>query len=122
MYGLLYAVLVVLFSQLLIRNLHILIRWISAGLAAGTAVQIIQVAQQLKDAALVSPWLIALTAGGLIGLLMRAVFSKPKVRLWVSIITGTVFLLPLSLFCLYYTEVNSVCVAKLLPAVLPLLL
>lgn len=113
--GMLYAVLVILASRLLLRNLGIL-----AG-AFTDEVQILQAAGQLKNAVLVSPWLAALPIGAVVGILLRAVFRKPKVLLWVSSIAGVLMLLPLSAVALLYTDVNTISVPALLRTLLPLL-
>lgn len=144
LWGMLYAAFVLLLSQVVLRSLHILVAWVTAGPEAAAQIagsagqiadtvftaaaqqdptaQIIQAAEQLKHAAIVSPWLVALPAGGLIGLLLRAVFRKPKVRLWISIVAGVLFLIPFTSLALAFTEVNSIRVIDLLKAVLPLFL
>ena len=144
LWGMTYAALVILLSQVLLRNLYILVAWVAAGPEAAaqiaqsagqiadtvftastqqdTTTQIIQAAGQLKTAVLGSPWLVALLSGGLIGLLMRATFRKPKARLWVSIAAGTLLLIPFTVLAIGFTAVNSVRVLELLQAVLPLFL
>lgn len=122
LWGMLYATLVVLLSQMCLRNLHLLVGFIDAGWDQDTAAQVAQAAGQLKNAALASPWLIALLAGGLIGLLMRAIFPKAKVRLWVSIAAGVLLLIPFTVLAIGFTVVNSIRVLELLQTVLPLFL
>lgn len=144
LWGMAYAALVILLSQALLRNLHVLVALVAAGPNAAaqiaqtagqitetvftasaqqdTTAQIIQAAGQLKTAHLVSPWLPALLSGGLLGLLMQATFRKPKLRRWISIAAGALLLLPFTVLALGFTAVNSIRVLELLKAVLPLFL
>ena len=139
-WGMAYCALVLLFSQVLLRNLHVLISWLNANALAqvtqktqaitetvftsavsqDTMAQIIRAVKQLSSASICSPWLVTLPIGGGLGLLFRVLFPKKKVRLWVSIVAGTLFLLPLMAIALCFTEVNTIRMLDLVKAVVPL--
>ena len=139
-WGMAYCALVLLFSQVLLRNLHVLISWLNANTLArvtqetreiteivftsavsqDTMAQIIRAVKQLSSASICSPWLVALPIGGGLGLLFRVLFPKKKVRLWVSIVAGTLFLLPLMAIARCFTEVNTIRILDLVKAVVPL--
>ena len=117
LWGLGYAFAVILLSRLLLRCLGGII-----GLFGTDLSQVAQAAGQLRNAVLVSPWLMGLLTGGLIGNLLRIAFRKPGTLRRVSIWSGSLLLIPLVLLCLCFTRVNGICVLDLLRTVLPILL
>lgn len=115
LWGIGYALLVILLSRVLLRSLGSLL------LIAGVEGQAVQAVQQLKQARLASPWLLP---AGIVALttVLGGLLQKPKPRRWIGIGGAVLLLLPCVGLAFCFTRVNSICVLDLLRSVLPLLL
>lgn len=117
-----YAALGILISRGLIRHLDTFSGWLgaAAGLDAETTAHVMLVFSQLRDAKLVSPWLL-LFAGMLLGLLVSFNNIWNARRLIFCICSAVVLLILLTGVALILTEVNSIRVWALLGVLLPML-
>lgn len=120
--GVLYAAFVLFLSRMILRSLGDIVGGVGA--AAGWEQELVsQIALaigQLKDAKIVSNWLMGLLAGALAGGLL-GMLPKRMARICVSVFAGVLMLIPCLILAVCFTEVNSILVIKLLRSVLPLL-
>lgn len=123
LWGVTHAALTLLLSRWLIRGLAALFGWIGglAGLDAEALSYGMQILAQFHTAEIVSPWLPALLIGAAVStlttLLPRPRRKHPVLRICLLI----VLLLPLTLFALWFTQINDVRLGALLSVLLPML-
>ncbi len=111
-------------SRVLVRNLAGIFGRVGSlmsldkeALARGT-----QILSQLKTAAIVSPWLLFLLAGAVLGALAAWVFDRRKARhIVLDLALCLLLLLLLTLIALWLTSINEIFVGSLIRSVLPTL-
>ena len=106
LWGIGYAAGIVLLSRLLLQQLGNLLGLFGAG------AQVAQALGQLKQAAILSPWLLPLLAGALLGGFM-GLFKNTRLRRWVSSLGAALLLLPGLLAVICFTRVNGIGVMKI---------
>ena len=121
--GALYAALIALLSQLLIRFLAELFGLFSGttGLNADTLDYITQILRQFRSASLVSPWLPFLLTGAILGAPIVCLIHRRRGRIIAAAVLSVILLLPLTLLALWFTEVNGIKTCALVRTLLPLL-
>ena len=121
--GLGYSLLPLLLSVCLIRNLDGLFHLIGgvAGLNMDTLEYGGQVLNQLKDASVRLPWLLAPVIAATAALLLYWGWRGTSVRRTVVTVLAIALLLPLTLVFAWLTEVNGIQLGALLARLLPLL-
>jgi len=120
--GTFYALLVLLLARFFVCGLAALTAAIGpmAGLDAESADYAVRVLSQLKSARLILPWPSFLLGGAGLGLLVsRGRFGRKKVLL--CMLCALLFLLPLTLAALWFTQINDIQVGRLLLALFPML-
>lgn len=118
------AALPVVFSRVLIRNLAGLFGWIGsiASLDEETLAYGVQILAQLKSAVIVSPWLLFLMAGAVLGMLIAWITGrKPVKHIVIDLALGLLLLLLLTLLALWFTSINDINVGSLIQSILPAL-
>lgn len=119
--GGLYAAVLILLSQAILRNLDISVLRASsaiAGVDRDMLAHICQAFGQLRDASIASPWLLFLPAGILGGFLLGLLPQKLN---WIRIALAVLALIPGILLSVCLSEVNGIRVIDLVRNVLPLL-
>ena len=122
--GAAYGALAVVLSRLLIRNLASLLHWVggAAGLDGELLSYGVQVLEQLRSAALLSPWLPAMLIGGCYGALTAwLIRRRRKWKIIAALLAGLLLLIPCALAALWFTSVNGIFVCSLIRVLLPLI-
>lgn len=118
------AALPVALSRLMIRNLAGIFRGIGviASLDAETLSYGGQILAQLKDAAIVSPWLSFLLTGAVLGGAVAWIVGRKPVRhIVINLTLGLLLILLLTLLALWFTSINDIGVGSLIQSILPTL-
>lgn len=123
LWGLLYAAVVIWLSRWLITGLGNFVGWIgdSVGLEQELQTHIALALSQLKDAQLLSPWLIGLLIGVSTGALLRLLISNRTVRIGICIAAGLLMLIPLTMAAVWFTQINGIYMGRFLQNLLPLI-
>jgi hypothetical protein len=118
------AALPVVLSRILVRNLAAIFGRVGSLLSLDkeTLARGTQILSQLKTAAIVSPWLLFLLAGAVLGALAAWVFDRRKARhIVLDLALCLLLLLLLTLIALWLTSINEIFVGSLIRSVLPTL-
>ena len=118
------AALPVALSRVLVRNLAGIFGWVGSlmSLDKETLVRGIQILAQLKTAIIVSPWLLFLAAGAVLGALAVWFFDRKPVRhIIIDLALCLLLLLLLIFFALWFSSINDIFVGSLIRSVLPTL-
>lgn len=118
------AALPVVLSRILVRNLAGIFGGVGSlmSLDKETLARGTQILVQLKTAAIVSPWLLFLLSGAVLGTLAVWSFDRRPVRhIGISLALSLLLLLLLTLLALFLTFINDIFVGSLLRSVLPTL-
>lgn len=119
-----YAALPVALSRVLVRNLAGIFGWVGSliSLQEETLTQGTQILAPLKTAVIVSPWLLFLLAGAVLGALAAWFFDRRPVKhIVIDLALCLLLLLLLTLFALWLTSINDIFVGSLIRSVLPTL-
>lgn len=114
----------VVLSRILVRNLARIFGWVGSimPLDKETLVRGIQILAQLKTAIIVSPWLLFLVAGAVLGALAVWFLDRRKARhIIIDLALCLLLLLLLIFFALWLTSINGIFVGSLIHSVLPTL-
>lgn len=114
----------VVLSRILVRNLAGIFGWVGSlmSLQEETLARGTQILAQLKTAIIVSPWLLFLLAGAVLGALAVWFLNRMPVRhIIIDLALCLLLLLLLTLLALWLTSINEIFVSSLIRSVLPTL-
>ena len=116
------AAVVILLSQLVLRHLGDIVGWIGgiAGMKASDLELFTQIFAQLRDAAIVSPWIPALLIGCALNAAVAYIIHSGKFR-HVVININFVLLIPAVAAALWFTSVNGIMLGDMIRQLIPIL-